>query len=90
VSDVEVAHAAEAPPEEAVPGTRPEDPETRRGAMARDADEIRAAVRERYARAATTSARCGPVDDSSGLFGRELYRAEDAEVLPDAALAASL
>jgi arsenite methyltransferase len=58
--------------------------------MASDADEIRAAVRERYARAATTSARCGPVDDSSGLFGRELYLAEDAEVLPDAALAASL
>jgi SAM-dependent methyltransferase len=57
--------------------------------MARDADKIRGAVRERYAHAATTSACCGPVD-SSGLFGRELYRAEDAEVLPDAALAASL
>lgn len=54
------------------------------------ADEIRTAVRERYSRAAKTSSCCGPVGDSSGLIGRDLYSTEEAEVMPDGALVASL
>jgi SAM-dependent methyltransferase len=56
-----------------------------------DAGEIRVAVRERYARAAEEASRCcGPAEDSSGPFGRRLYRAEEAATLPDGALIASL
>jgi SAM-dependent methyltransferase len=55
-----------------------------------NADEIHTAVRERYARAAESSSCCGPAGDSSGLIGRDLYRAEEAEAVPDGALVASL
>jgi SAM-dependent methyltransferase len=60
---------------------------------AHDADEIRTAVRERYAEAARSvevPSCCGPVDAASDLFGRVLYHEGAADELPDAALVASL
>jgi arsenite methyltransferase len=56
------------------------------------AQEIRTAVRERYAQAAREVDRscCGPTGAASGLIGRTLYEDEEAESLPEAALAASL
>ena len=56
-------------------------------------DEIRAAVRDRYAsaaRAASDSSSGGPNGTGSGLFGRTLYQASDTEALPTDALTASL
>ena len=57
-----------------------------------DEDEVRTAVRERYAEAARAvdASCCGPTSAAAGLIGPTLYEEEDAEVLPDAALAASL
>jgi arsenite methyltransferase len=57
-----------------------------------NAEEIRKAVRERYAEAAQAveNSCCGPTGVAEGLIGRTLYAEEDAETLPDAALAASL
>ncbi len=57
-----------------------------------NAEEIRSAVRERYAEAAQAveSSCCGPTGAAEGLIGRTLYEEDDAESLPDAALAASL
>ena len=58
-----------------------------------DPDDIRTAVRERYAdaaRATTDRSCCGPSGTASGLFGRTLYEAGDADVLPPDALTASL
>jgi arsenite methyltransferase len=56
-------------------------------------DDIRAAVRDRYARAArqASDACCdGPAGTGSGLFGSSLYEAGDADDLPPEALTASL
>jgi arsenite methyltransferase len=55
--------------------------------------DIHAAVRDRYARAArqVSDASCdGPAGTGSGLFGSVLYRAGDAEELPQDALMVSL
>lgn len=56
---------------------------------AQDAEEIRSAVRERYAKAARAAdaSCCGTAE---GLIGRTLYHEDEADSLPDAALAASL
>ncbi len=56
------------------------------------ADEVRTAVRERYAEAARAvdTSCCGSSGTAAGLIGPTLYEEDDAEVLPDAALAASL
>ncbi|MGO8826826.1 MAG: arsenite methyltransferase [Acidimicrobiales bacterium] len=56
------------------------------------AEEVRTAVRERYAEAARAvdASCCGPTGTTTGIIGRTLYGKEDAEVLPDTALAASL
>ena len=57
-----------------------------------EAEQIRTAVREQYAkeaRAAEASC-CGPSGSSPDLIGRTLYGNDDADVLPDTALAASL
>ncbi len=56
------------------------------------AEKIRTAVREHYAEAARTvgTSCCGPTGTTAGLIGRTLYGQDDAEALPDAALAASL
>jgi arsenite methyltransferase len=51
---------------------------------------IRTAVREHYAKAATASECCGPTGSADDLIGRTLYRQDDAEALPEGALAASL
>jgi len=58
-------------------------------------DEIRAAVRDRYAASAQTvladlgsASCCGPVDTDA--ITRDLYDADQTDLLPDAALAASL
>jgi ubiquinone/menaquinone biosynthesis C-methylase UbiE len=58
----------------------------------RDADEIREAVRARYAEAARAAEAscCGPAKATEGAFGRTLYGEGEADVLPEAALAASL
>ena len=59
----------------------------------RDADEVRAAVREHYsqaARAAGDSCCGGAPTSTSGAFGSSLYGEADREVLPEAALVASL
>jgi len=57
-----------------------------------NAEEIRSEVRERYAEAARAvgTSCCGPKGTAEGLIGRSLYEKDDAESLPDAALAASL
>ena len=58
--------------------------------MKPDADEIHTAVRERYSRAANSSS-CGvAAGTAAGLIGRDLYRAEEADAVPDGALVASL
>ncbi len=71
----------------------------------RTKDEIREAVRERYAAAArsvgaedagccgSAESSCGcsaPVEGTPEVFGAELYASEDREALPDAARLASL
>ncbi len=61
--------------------------------MTTEADAIHAAVRDRYAeaaRAATGSTCCGPTGTAPGLVGSTPYASSDAEVLPSAALGASL
>ena len=65
-----------------------------------DADELRAVVREHYGKAATEvgsgccggsgGSSCGDQGSASDSFGRTLYQIGDREVLPEAALAASL
>src|SRR5262245_45701341 len=57
-----------------------------------DAEKIREAVRDRYAQAARAvgSSCCAPAADAEGLIGRTLYDDTDTDVLPDAALQASL
>jgi arsenite methyltransferase len=61
-----------------------------------DAETIRAAVRERYAAAATSASGCcgGDVstlrDDEREVFGAALYEDADRDELPDAAALASL
>jgi SAM-dependent methyltransferase len=57
-----------------------------------NADEIREAVRDRYAQAARAvgTSCCAPASSTEGLIGRTLYGPEEADVLPDAALQASL
>jgi len=56
-----------------------------------DAEQIRTAVREHYARAARdTESCCGPTGTATDLIGRTLYSDEDAGGLPETALAASL
>lgn len=59
----------------------------------REPEQIHAAVRDRYAdaaRAASEGSSDSPGSASSGLFGRTLYEADDTELLPTDALAASL
>jgi arsenite methyltransferase len=55
-------------------------------------EEIRTAVRERYAEAANAvgTSCCASATSTEGLIGRTLYGDEDAEALPEAALEASL
>src|SRR5450756_1905451 len=65
-----------------------------------DADELREVVREHYGKAATEAgsgccggsggSSCGDQGSASDAFGRTLYQIGDREVLPEAALAASL
>jgi arsenite methyltransferase len=56
-----------------------------------DAEQIRTAVREHYARAARdTESCCGPTGTATDLIGRTLYSDEDTGGLPETALAASL
>ena len=65
-----------------------------------DADELRAVVREHYGKAATEAgtgccggsggAGCGDPGPTSAAFGQTLYQIGDREVLPEAALVASL
>jgi len=65
-----------------------------------DADELRAVVREHYGKAAAEvgsgccggsgGSSCGDQGSASDAFGRTLYQIGDREVLPEAALAASL
>ena len=54
-----------------------------------NAEEIRSAVREHYAEAheAVGTSCCGPKGTAEGLIGCSLYEGDDAEYLPDAALA---
>lgn len=62
------------------------------------ADELRAVVREHYGKAATEvgccggsgGSSCGDQGSASNAFGRTLYQIGDRQVLPEAALAASL
>ena len=56
------------------------------------ADRVRAAVRDHYAKAARDagSSCCGPSGAAIDLIGRSLYGDEEAKVLPEAALVASL
>ena len=58
----------------------------------RDADQVRTAVRERYAAAAreAEASCCAPTGSAEGLIGRSLYGEGEAQSLPEAALAASL
>ena len=64
--------------------------------LTQDAETIRAAVRERYAAAATGASGCcgGDVsalrDDERAVFGAALYAAGERDELPDAAKLASL
>ena len=58
--------------------------------MQPDADEIHTAVRERYSRAAQSSSCGAAAGTAAGLIGRDLYRAEEADAVPDGALVASL
>jgi SAM-dependent methyltransferase len=55
-------------------------------------EQIHAAVRERYARAAkeAEASCCSPGGSAEGLIGASLYGQDEAKELPDAALAASL
>ena len=65
-----------------------------------DADKLRAVVREHYGKAATEAgtgccggsggACCGDPGPTSAAFGQTLYQIGDREVLPEAALVASL
>lgn len=57
-----------------------------------DADEVRAAVRERYGEAARSAAAscCGGPEPTAVAFGRSLYGEGEHEELPEAALVASL
>ena len=57
----------------------------------KDAEKIREAVRARYAEAARARETpcCGPVCTTEGVFGRSLYGEDDAEALPETALATS-
>ena len=65
-----------------------------------DADELRAVVREHYGKAATEAgtgccggsggACCGDPGPTSAAFGQTLYQIGDRDVLPEAALVASL
>ncbi len=56
-----------------------------------DAEEIRTAVRERYARAAREAdSCCTATGAATDLIGRTLYTRDDTTALPEAALAASL
>ena len=53
--------------------------------------EIRSAVRDHYAKAAQAAETCcGPTGSAESLIGRTLYDEEEAEALPEGALAASL
>jgi SAM-dependent methyltransferase len=58
----------------------------------RDADQVRTAVRERYAAAARNveTSCCAPSEAAEGLIGGTLYGSDEIGVLPEAALAASL
>ena len=59
--------------------------------MSEHDSEIRNAVREHYARAAQAAESCcGPTGSADDLIGRTLYGEEEADVLPEGALAASL
>ncbi|MGO9559537.1 MAG: arsenite S-adenosylmethyltransferase, partial [Acidimicrobiales bacterium] len=55
-------------------------------------EQIHAAVRERYARAAkeAETSCCGPSGSTEGLIGASLYGEDEVKQLPGAALAASL
>ncbi len=57
-----------------------------------ETDQVRDAVRARYAEAAqaTGACCCGPASATENVFGRTLYGDDEAEVLPERALAASL
>ena len=55
-----------------------------------DPEQIRTAVRERYAQAARSAQCCGPRESGPQPLGPGLYRAEDEAGVPGAALAASL
>ena len=55
-----------------------------------DLKEIREAVRERYAAAATSASGCCSPADREGVFGAALYDEATAEQVPDAAVSASL
>jgi arsenite methyltransferase len=57
-----------------------------------DDDAMREAVRERYAKAARAGGTScsGSASSTEGLIGHSLYGEDEAEALPDAALAASL
>src|SRR4051794_8748752 len=55
-----------------------------------DLKEIREAVRERYAAAATSASGCCSPADPEGVFGAALYDEATAEQVPDAAMSASL
>jgi SAM-dependent methyltransferase len=58
----------------------------------RDADQLREAVRARYAEAARSvqAPCCGPAGATEGVFGRTLYGAEVSAAVPEGALAVSL
>jgi SAM-dependent methyltransferase len=61
--------------------------------LTHDPEEIRDAVRERYAAAATSASGCcgsSLRDDEKQVFGAELYEDGDRDELPDAAKLASL
>ncbi len=55
-----------------------------------DLTDIREAVRERYAAAATSAAGCCSPADREGVFGSALYDEATSEQVPDAAVSASL
>ncbi len=55
-----------------------------------DLTEIREAVRERYAAAATSASGCCSPADREGVFGSALYDESTTEQVPDAAVSASL
>jgi hypothetical protein len=56
-----------------------------------NSDRIRFAVREHYAQAARAAgSSCGPSGTAVDLIGRSLYGDDEAEVLPEGAVVASL